>query len=125
METLNLGDSGLRVSAVILGCMTYGDPALGNHEWSVGLDESRPFFRQAIELGITTFDTANVYSLGSSEEITGMLLRRLLNQKNCGVMTKIASKTHPSSVLRAVLVPCVSFGPVRITVGSVRFVSDD
>ena len=47
METYNLGDSGLQVSAVILGCMSYGDPQRGTHEWSVGLDESRPFFKQA------------------------------------------------------------------------------
>jgi len=74
MDTLRLGASGLEVSRIILGCMSYGDPAKGNHSWSLGLDESRPFFRHAIEAGITTFDTANVYSLGSSEEITGQLL---------------------------------------------------
>jgi aryl-alcohol dehydrogenase-like predicted oxidoreductase len=55
--------------------MSYGESGLGTHAWSMGIDESRPFFRQAIEAGITTFDTANVYSLGSSEEFTGQLLR--------------------------------------------------
>ena len=75
MDTLRLGDSGLQVSRVILGCMSYGDPDRGNHSWSLPLDESRQFFRRAIEGGITTFDTANVYSDGSSEEITGTLLQ--------------------------------------------------
>jgi aryl-alcohol dehydrogenase-like predicted oxidoreductase len=95
METLNLGDSGLRVSAVILGCMSYGDPKRGNHAWSVGLDESRPFFRQAVELGITTFDTANVYSLGSSEEITGELLREFANREDIVIATKVHGVMRP------------------------------
>src|ERR1700761_2747549 len=89
METRHLGDSGLEVSAVILGCMTYGEPGRGNHPWSVGLDDSRPFFRQAIELGITTFDTANVYSLGSSEEITGTLLREFASREDVVIATKV------------------------------------
>ena len=95
METLNLGDSGLQVSAVILGCMSYGDPKLGNHEWSVGLDESRPFFKQAVELGITTFDTANVYSLGSSEEITGTLLREFTSREDVVLATKVHGVMRP------------------------------
>jgi aryl-alcohol dehydrogenase-like predicted oxidoreductase len=89
MKTVHLGDSGLEISPVILGCMSYGDPARGTHEWSVGLDESRPFFRQAIELGITTFDTANVYSLGSSEEITGKLLAEFANREDVVIATKV------------------------------------
>jgi len=52
MEHVKLGSTGARVSRIILGCMSYGDPALGNHAWSLGLDESRPFFQQAIEAGI-------------------------------------------------------------------------
>jgi 1-deoxyxylulose-5-phosphate synthase len=95
METYNLGDSGLRVSAVILGCMSYGDPQRGTHEWSVGLDESRPFFRQAIELGITTFDTANVYSLGTSEEITGTLLREFAQREDIVIATKVHGIMRP------------------------------
>ena len=95
METLTLGASGLQVSAVILGCMSYGDPKRGNHEWSVGLDESRPFFRQAVELGITTFDTANVYSLGSSEEITGTLLREFTNREDVVIATKVHGVMRP------------------------------
>jgi aryl-alcohol dehydrogenase-like predicted oxidoreductase len=95
METYNLGDSGLQVSAVILGCMSYGDPKRGTHEWSVGLDESRPFFRQAIELGITTFDTANVYSLGTSEEITGTLLREFTQREDIVIATKVHGVMRP------------------------------
>ena len=95
METYNLGDSGLQVSAVILGCMSYGDPQLGTHEWSVGLDESRPFFRQAIELGITTFDTANVYSIGTSEEITGTLLREFAQREDIVIATKVHGVMRP------------------------------
>jgi aryl-alcohol dehydrogenase-like predicted oxidoreductase len=95
METMNLGDSGLQVSAVILGCMSYGDPHRGNHAWSVGLDESRPFFKQAVELGITTFDTANVYSLGSSEEITGTLLREFTNREDVVIATKVHGVMRP------------------------------
>ncbi|HEY4269797.1 MAG TPA: aldo/keto reductase [Galbitalea sp.] len=95
MKTVHLGDSGLEISAVILGCMSYGDPALGNHEWSVGLDESRPFFRQAIELGITTFDTANIYSLGSSEEITGQLLTEFAKREDVQIATKVHGEMRP------------------------------
>jgi aryl-alcohol dehydrogenase-like predicted oxidoreductase len=95
MRTLNLGDSGLQVSAVILGCMSYGDPKLGTHEWSMGLDDSRPFFKQAVELGITTFDTANVYSLGSSEEITGTLLREFTKREDVVIATKVHGVMRP------------------------------
>jgi aryl-alcohol dehydrogenase-like predicted oxidoreductase len=95
MDMFPLGDSGLQVSAVILGCMSYGDPKRGNHAWSVGLDESRPFFKQAVELGITTFDTANVYSLGSSEEITGSLLREFTSREDVVIATKVHGVMRP------------------------------
>jgi aryl-alcohol dehydrogenase-like predicted oxidoreductase len=75
--------------------MSYGDPKRGTHEWSVGLDESRPFFRQAIELGITTFDTANVYSLGTSEEITGTLLREFTQREDIVIATKVHGVMRP------------------------------
>jgi aryl-alcohol dehydrogenase-like predicted oxidoreductase len=84
-----LGSSGLQVSPVILGCMSYGDPSRGAHPWSMGLDDSRPFIRQAIELGITTFDTANVYSLGSSEEIVGQLLAEFAPREDVVIATKV------------------------------------
>ena len=74
MEYTRLGSSGLEISSVILGCMSYGDPARGNHPWSLPEEQSRAFIRRALELGITTFDTADVYSNGSSEEIVGRAL---------------------------------------------------
>jgi aryl-alcohol dehydrogenase-like predicted oxidoreductase len=95
MDTLRLGTSGLEVSRVILGCMSYGDPGMGSHAWSLGLDESRPFFQQAIEAGITTFDTANVYSLGSSEEITGRLLGEFAKRDEVVIATKVHGRMFP------------------------------
>jgi aryl-alcohol dehydrogenase-like predicted oxidoreductase len=75
MEYVKLGSTGLDVSPVCLGCMSYGEPGRGPHPWSLDEETSRPFFRQAIEAGINFFDTANVYSAGSSEEITGRALK--------------------------------------------------
>jgi aryl-alcohol dehydrogenase-like predicted oxidoreductase len=95
MKQMKLGDSGLDVSAVVLGCMSYGESDRGNHPWSIGLEESRPFYRQAIELGITTFDTANVYSLGSSEEITGTLLAEFAPREDVVIATKVHGVMRP------------------------------
>ena len=71
MNYVNLGKSGLKVSRLCLGCMSYGVPERGTHAWSMGEDESRPYIKQAIERGINFFDTANAYSDGTSEEIVG------------------------------------------------------
>ena len=71
MEYVRLGRSGLNVSRIALGCMSYGDTATGFNAWSLDEDASQPFFRQAVELGINFWDTANVYQLGSSEEFVG------------------------------------------------------
>ena len=89
MEQIRLGDSGLRISRIVLGCMSYGDPDRGNHPWSLPLEASRPFFRRAVEAGITAFDTANVYSDGSSEEITGTLLREFTTREEVVIATKV------------------------------------
>ncbi|MET7989354.1 aldo/keto reductase [Amycolatopsis sp. NPDC005232] len=97
MEYVRLGSSGLQVSRVILGCMSYGDPGRGGHEWSLGLDESRPFFREAVEAGITTFDTANTYSDGSSEEITGKLLGELARREEVVIATKVYNRMGPGA----------------------------
>ena len=75
--------------------MSYGDPTRGAHPWSVGLDESRLFIRQALELGITTFDTANVYSLGSSEEIVGALLAEFAPREDVVIATKVHGRMRP------------------------------
>ena len=76
MDYVKLGGTGLDVSRLVLGCMTYGDPQRGTHEWTLDEERSRPLIRRAIELGITFFDTANIYSLGSSEEIVGRAATR-------------------------------------------------
>jgi aryl-alcohol dehydrogenase (NADP+) len=89
MEYVRLGHSGLEVSRICLGCMSYGDPGRGNHEWSLDEESSRPFFRRAIEAGITFFDTANVYSIGSSEEITGRALADYAARDEVVIATKV------------------------------------
>ena len=77
MRYVRLGTTGFEVSAVTLGCMSYGAPDRGNHEWSLSEEQSRPFIQQGLDAGITTFDTANVYSDGSSEEIVGRQIGRV------------------------------------------------
>jgi 1-deoxyxylulose-5-phosphate synthase len=89
MRTVRLGDSGLELSAVILGMMSYGQPDLGTHPWSVPLAEARPFIVRAFEAGITSFDTANVYSIGTSEEITGTVLKELAPREDVQILTKV------------------------------------
>lgn len=89
MEHVRLGTSDLEVSEIILGCMSYGDPARGTHPWSLPEGESRPFIRQALEAGITTFDTANMYSDGSSEEIVGRALADLARREDVVIATKV------------------------------------
>ena len=74
MDYVNLGSSGLKVSRLCLGCMSFGEPDRGMHAWTMGEAESRPIIKQALDAGINFFDTANAYSDGSSEEITGRTL---------------------------------------------------
>ncbi|GAA1307354.1 oxidoreductase [Planotetraspora silvatica] len=95
MEYVRLGTSGLEVSQVVLGCMSFGDPDRGTHSWSFGLDEARPFVQRAIEAGITTFDTANVYSAGASEEITGRLLGEFAKRDEVVIATKVHGRMGP------------------------------
>ena len=77
MDYVKLGRTGLDVSRICLGCMTYGVPDRGTHAWTLDEEQSRPFISKALELGINFFDTANVYSDGTSEEIVGRALTRL------------------------------------------------
>jgi aryl-alcohol dehydrogenase-like predicted oxidoreductase len=88
MDYVNLGRSGLKVSRICLGCMSYGEPTRGMQGWSLDEEASRPFFRQALEAGINFFDTANAYSGGSSEEITGRALRDLAKRDEVVIATK-------------------------------------
>jgi aryl-alcohol dehydrogenase-like predicted oxidoreductase len=89
MEYARLGNTGLQVSKICLGCMSYGEPERGSHNWSLGEADARPFFRQAIEAGINFFDTANVYSAGSSEEITGRALKDFASRDEVVIATKV------------------------------------
>ena len=96
MKTHRLGRSGLQVSEIVLGCMSYGEPDRGPHPWSLPYAESRPFFERALEAGITTFDTADAYSDGTSEEITGRALAELADRDDIVIATKVFSKTRES-----------------------------
>ena len=89
MEYTRLGPTGLVVSRICLGCMTYGVPDRGNHPWTLDEATSRPLIRQAVELGINFFDTANVYSDGTSEEIVGRALREFARRDELVIATKV------------------------------------
>ncbi|MBQ0881975.1 aldo/keto reductase [Streptomyces rochei] len=92
MQYVRLGSSGLKVSRLALGCMSYGEPGLGTHPWSLPEEESLPFLAQALDLGITFFDTANIYSLGTSEEFLGRGLRKLTRREDVVIATKVYEK---------------------------------
>ena len=94
MDYVNLGKTGLKVSRICLGCMTYGAPATGalrpgSHAWALNEEESQPFFRQALDRGISFFDTANVYSGGASEEVLGRFLKANTHREGVVIATKI------------------------------------
>ena len=94
MDCIRLGQSGLRVSRIALGCMSYGDPSCGFNTWSLDEDASQLFFRQAIELGVHFWDTANVYQLGSSEEFVGRAIKRYSRREEIVLATKVYGKMH-------------------------------
>src|SRR5215472_2411881 len=89
MEYVKLGRTGLEVSRICLGCMSYGAPDRGNHAWSIDESESRPFIKRAFEGGINFFDTANRYSLGSSEEILGRPIKDFTRRDDVVIATKV------------------------------------
>ncbi|MGO9380141.1 MAG: aldo/keto reductase [Dissulfurispiraceae bacterium] len=94
MDYVNLGKTGLKVSRICLGCMTYGIPATGelkpgSHAWTLSEEESQPFLRQALELGINFFDTANVYSRGDSENVLGRFLKANTRREAVVIATKL------------------------------------
>jgi aryl-alcohol dehydrogenase-like predicted oxidoreductase len=94
MEYTRLGQSGLQVSRIALGCMSFGDSSRGNHAWSLDEASGEPLFRQAVELGITFWDTANVYSLGSSEEIVGRAITTYTRREDVVLATKVHGRMH-------------------------------
>jgi aryl-alcohol dehydrogenase-like predicted oxidoreductase len=95
MRYRKLGTTGLDVSPVCLGCMSFGDPARGNHRWSLDEERSRPVIRRALEAGINFFDTANVYSDGSSEEIVGRALAEFAQRDEVVIATKVHGRMRP------------------------------
>ncbi len=95
MEYTRLGKTGLEISRICLGCMTYGVPSRGAHSWSLDSDKARPFIKKALELGINFFDTANVYSDGTSEEIVGQALRDFAKREDYVLATKVRGRMRP------------------------------
>jgi len=87
MKYTTLGSSGLEVSRICLGCMTYGTPKW--RPWVLDEVDSRPFFKKALDLGINFFDTADMYSMGASEEVTGRALREMANMEEIVLATKV------------------------------------
>jgi aryl-alcohol dehydrogenase-like predicted oxidoreductase len=97
MEYVNLGKTGLKVSRICLGCMSYGVPERGGHPWSLPEEESRPFYARALESGINFFDTANVYSDGTSEEFLGRAIRDLTRRDEVVIATKVHGRMRPDA----------------------------
>ena len=94
MDYIKLGRTGLDVSRLCLGCMSYGEPDRGSHTWTLGEAASRPFLKRALDLGINFFDTANVYSDGSSEEIVGPALLDYARRGEVVIATKVNGRMH-------------------------------
>jgi 1-deoxyxylulose-5-phosphate synthase len=95
MRYVKLGHTGLDISALALGCMTFGEPGRGDHSWTLPEAESRPLIRQALDAGINFFDTANVYSAGSSEEVVGRALNEFANRDEIVLATKVHNVMRP------------------------------
>ena len=95
MKYVKLGNTGLDISRLCLGCMSFGEPSRGSHPWSLDEEASRPLIREALELGFNFFDTANVYSDGSSEEIVGRALRDFTTRDQVVIATKVHGRMHP------------------------------
>jgi 1-deoxyxylulose-5-phosphate synthase len=94
MQYARLGTSGLKVSRIALGCMSFGDTSRGFNEWALDDEAAAPIFRQAVGLGITFWDTANVYGYGTSEEIVGRALRKYTRRDDIVLATKVYFKMH-------------------------------
>ncbi|HEV8063233.1 MAG TPA: aldo/keto reductase [Acidimicrobiales bacterium] len=94
MRYVKMGSTGADVSRICLGCMSFGEPGRGNHPWSLDEEAARPIIKQALDAGINFFDTANVYSDGSSEEIVGRVLHSLARRDEIVLATKVAGRMH-------------------------------
>jgi aryl-alcohol dehydrogenase-like predicted oxidoreductase len=94
MKYKNLGNTGLKVSELCLGCMTFGVPERGDHPWTLPEEQSRPLIRRAVDAGINYFDTANAYSDGTSEEIVGRALKDFMRRDEAVIATKVFFPMH-------------------------------
>jgi aryl-alcohol dehydrogenase-like predicted oxidoreductase len=94
MEYTRLGTSGLKVSRIALGCMSFGDTSRGYNQWALDDEAAEPIFRQAVELGLTFWDTANVYGFGTSEEIVGRAIRKYTRRDDVVLATKVHFRMH-------------------------------
>ena len=106
MEYVSLGRTGLKVSRICLGCMTYGSPATGKllpgrQPWALNEADSQPFLRQALDLGINFFDTANVYSGGDSERVVGRFLKANTRREAVVIATKVQGLMREQYVVSA------------------------
>ena len=95
MEYRRLGSTGMEISRICLGVMSFGDASRGGHPWVLAEDDARPLIRRAVDAGINFFDTANVYSKGSSEEILGRALRDFTDRESTVVATKVHGEMRP------------------------------
>jgi aryl-alcohol dehydrogenase-like predicted oxidoreductase len=94
MQYTTLGSSGLKISRIALGCMSFGDTSRGFNQWALDDTDAEPLFRQAVELGITFWDTANAYGYGTSEEIVGRAIRAYTRREDVVLATKVFFKMH-------------------------------
>jgi len=94
MQYTRLGTSGLKVSRIALGCMSFGDTSRGFNEWALDDEAAEPIFRQAVDLGISVWDTANAYGYGTSEEIVGRAIRKYTRRDDIVLATKVFFKMH-------------------------------
>jgi len=95
MDYVKFGTTGMKVSRICLGCMTYGDSGRGNHAWTLNEEASRPLIRQALEMGINFLDTANAYSDGTSEEIVGRAIKDFARREDIVLATKVFNRMRP------------------------------
>src|ERR1700743_1064895 len=95
MDYVKFGKTGLDVSRLCIGCMTYGVADRGAHPWTLDEEKSRPLIKQALDLGINFFDTANVYSDGTSEEIVGRALKEYVKRDDVVLATKVHGRMRP------------------------------
>lgn len=118
MEYVRLGNTGLKVSRLCLGCMSFGDPSKGWHPWILDEEASRPILRRAVEAGLNFFDTANIYGAGSSEEVTGRALKDFARRDEIVIATKAHGRwgkgPNQSGLSRKALMQAVDDSLVRL-----------